>query len=661
MGRACVAGPYEVQVKLLRNAVGVVSELSGLLPVLAVYAVLARLHPQLGLAPVLYLAYAVGFILLPSYACARLLLKLDLGVAERICLGFPVSQALLFLLAWGGSRLGLSWWGALVLPGLGLFALWDLVVARGQARRSEPFFLMAVAAITAISLALCFRSFIVTALPGEGAQVFIQGDDAFMVVGTFSAIKGLLTGLPFMEARFGDIPFTYHILLMVNNGVAHLATGIHPLQLQFYFYPALTWYLLAGAVTAGARRFAGFDRTQTVLAACLLLYSSGLRFEATPWVQMYGNFHTYFASLPGAIILGMLLFGVLAGRLESFPGVYFFLLFFAVCAAKGVPLVLVPLSLLPVLLYRLLKRQLGLQDLKFTAGVLAAGLVLRVIEYTSLGQIVFKKFNVLNSSLELFANALEIAPFVFVIGLVATLNRLTRHELLKNRQYVLFVASTFLACVALTRTVDFVGGSQYFFWYFRIFLLIFVASYFGYALRLRKKAIRVAVAAVVLAAVSVFLFSQYQQLGKTKNWNELTVNESEADGLLWAYHNLDHSARMLTNSASAVLSRDGVLGSYGPMDYLATTGLYGYAWRYPWLPPRDAKVVDERLAKADAFWRATTKDERQRLLAQIPVDYLFVRKREDKGLDYTGLDGVRRIYTNEALDIYALRGATPQN
>lgn len=51
-------------------------------------------------------------------------------------------------------------------------------MVRGQARRSELFFQIAVTAITAISLALCFRYFIQAVLPGEGAHVVIQGDDA---------------------------------------------------------------------------------------------------------------------------------------------------------------------------------------------------------------------------------------------------------------------------------------------------------------------------------------------------------------------------------------------------------------------------------------------------------------------------------------------------
>ncbi|OGR35787.1 MAG: hypothetical protein A2051_05710 [Desulfovibrionales bacterium GWA2_65_9] len=647
--------------KFFRNAASLLAEMSGLVPVLAAYAALVHFHPQLGLAPLLYMAYAAAFILLPAYACALLLPQKDLGLAERVCLGFPLSQALLFLLAWGGSRLGLSWWGALGLPALGLFGLCDLSRARSQGQRSEPFFLIATAAITTLSLILCFRYFLQAALPGEGAEVFTYGDDSFVTMGTFSAVKSLLSGGPFMEGRFGDIPFPYHIMLQANNGVAHLVTGIHPLPLQLYLYPVLHWFLLAGAVVAGARRFAGFDRTAVVLAACLLLYASGFLFEATPWFQMYGTFHTYFYSLPGSILLGMLLFGVLSQRLAGFPGAYFSLLFFAVCAAKGVPLVLVPLSLLPVLAYRLCQRKLGLADLKVTVGVVLSGLVLRLIEYTSLGQLQLKKFNVLNSALELSANALEYVPFVLLVGLVAMSNRLTKHELLKSRQYIIFVAAMFVVCMTLTRTVDFVGGQQYFFWYFRIFLLILIASYCGYALKLRKRTVRLAVVAVVTASVSVFLYSQYQMIIHETVEKDFSLNKNESKGLLWAYDHLDHRARIITNGAYSRYERNGNLEIGGPVNYLAVSGLSGYAWPYPWLPDDIRRIVDPRLAVVNAFWKATSVEEQQRLLADIPVDYLFVRKREDRGLDYTGLAGVRRVYSNEDFDIYALWGTAPQN
>ena len=647
--------------KSFRNVVGALSELAGLVPVLVAYAALVYFHPQIGLAPLRYLAFAVAFIILPSYACSKLLPQRDLGVAERVCLGFPISQALLFLLAWGGSRLGLSWWGALGLPALGLYALWEIVRTRSQAQRSEPFFLIAVTAITTISLALCFRYFLITTQPGEGVPVFIFGDDAYMIMGTFSAIKAMLSGLPFMEGSFGDIPFAYHTMMQANNGVAHLVTGIHPFQLQLYLYPVFHWALLVGAVVAGGRRFAGFDRKQTLIGACLLLYASGVSFEASPWIQTFSFFHTYFYSLPGSILLGMLLFGVLSERLPQFPGVYTALLFFSVSSAKGVLLVLLPLSLLPVLAYRLYHRKLGRDDLKFSVGVLLSALVLRLIEYTSSGQVQLKKLNVLNTSIEVFSNAMEFVPFVLLVIIIAMQNRLVMHKVMKSKQYIILIAAMFVISIALTRVIDFVGGRQYFFWYFRTFLFIITASCIGYAFDLRKKALSAGVVFVLLCTVSIFLYSSSKLIHSNSAETTFSLSQNESDGLFWAYNNLDHSARIISNGAYGLKVQHGIWAPFGPLDYLVLSGLYGYAWLNDWMPPDTRKVVDARLVAVKDFWMASSTEERQSRLAAIPVEYLFVRKREDRGLDYTGLAGVRRIYSNEDLDIYALRNTAPQN
>jgi len=648
-------------VKFLQNAFGALSECAGLVPVLFAYALLAHFHPQLGVAPLLYLAYAVAFILLPAFACSKLLPQKDLGVAERVCLGFPISQALLFLLAWGGSRLGLSWWGALGLPLLGLYGLCDLVRTRGG-QRSDPFFLIAVTAITGVSLALCFRYFLFTSLPGEGVPVALFADDAFLTVGIFSAVKGMLSGLPYVDGSFGDIPFTYHIMMLVNHGVAHLVTGIHPLKLQLHIYPVLHWTLLSGAVVAGGRHFAGFDRKQTVIAACLLLYASGVIFEANSWIQMYSHFHTYFYGLPGAILLGMLLFGVLTDRVEQFPGIYSAFLFFCACSAKGVPLVLVPLSLLPVLGYRLYHRKGGKADLKFAVGALLSVLVLRLIAYTSFGSVELKKFNLLNTSLDLFAYIMELAPYVLLIMIIAAQNRLAHYTVSKNKQYAIFVVTMFALCMVLTRAIGFVGGHQYFFWYFRIFFFIFVASCLGYAFKLHNKRLNACVIAVVLAGMSLFLYNRpnlirsYASMGNT-----FSLSQLECDGLLWAYDNIDHNARIISNGAYGYSTQNGIQAPFGPLDYLALSGAYGYAWPYDWMPPEIRKVVDARLKVVGRFWKTSSADEQQQILVGLPVEYLFVRKREDKNLDYTGLAGVRRIYSNPDFDIYALRVVPPQN
>jgi hypothetical protein len=419
--------------------------------------------------------------------------------------------------------------------------------------------------------------------------------------------------------------------------------------------------MLVGAVVAGGRRFAGLDRKQTVLAACLLLFSSGASFEASPWVQMFSYFHTYFYSLPGSILLGMLLFGLLSERLPRLPGVYAALLFCAVSAAKGVVLVLVPVSLLPVLVYRLVRRKLNMDDLKFSVGVVLSALVLRLIEYTSSGQVQLKKLNVLNTSIELYLNALEFAPFVILAAIIAAQNRLLMHKIMRNKQYIIFLATMFIVCIASTRVIDFVGGRQYFFWYLRMFLFILIASCFGYAFELKKKALSAAVLAVLLGTMSLFVYSQNRLIRPIDTDTSFSMSQKETDGLFWAYNNIDHGARMISNGAYGLRLQHGIWAPFGPLDYLALSGLYGYAWLSDWLPTDVGPVVSARIAEVDDFWKASSTEERQRRLAALPVDYLFVRKRDDRSLDYTGLAGVRRIYSNEDLDIYALRNAAPQN
>ena len=379
---------------------------------------------------------------------------------------------------------------------------------------------------------------------------------------------------------------------------------------------------------------------------------------------MFGNFHTYFYSLTGSVLIGLLLFGILSERMAGFPGIYIGLLFFGVCSAKGVPLLLVPLSLLPVLVYRLCQRKLGVVDLKFSAIVVSTALVLRVIEYGSLGQVMFKKFNILNSSIAAFANVMEVAPFVLLLLVIAMQNRLAAYIVLKNIQYIIFVTTMFVTSIVMTRVIDFAGGFQYFFWYFRVFFFVLVAYCFGYALEKPKRMITAMTLSTVIISVSIFAYYQYNAVQDEHSTQyNFTLNDKEWDGLLWAYNNLDHRSRFVSNGAYGYDDRNGsaTRSVFGPLDYLAVSGLYGYAWLYGWRPDDVCKIADSRLAVVNAFWKATSPDEQQRLLAAIPVDYLFVRKREDRGLDYTGLAGVRRIYTNEDFDIYALRGAAPQN
>lgn len=631
-------------------------------PAVAAYAFLALLYPALTQDILRYGLFSFGFVVLPSYSLGRLLLRSSVGFMERVCLGFPVSQGLLFLLAWGGSRMGLSWWGALGLPLLGLYAIWDLLGRRGGNKRTEPFVILLGTLTATVGLALTCLYFSRIPLPVEGVPAGFYYDDSLMGMGIFSALKAMLSSQPYMDGRYGDIPATYHILLFVNNAVAHLVTGIHPYLLHLYIYPVMFWSMLAGGVATGCRRLAGFGKPETVLAVCLLFFSSGLDFTAIPWLQMFMYFHTYFASLPAAALFGLLLFGVLSGRLERLPILYATILFLTASATKSVILLLVPLALAPVLMYRACTRKLGLDDLRFAAGLLACALVLRVIEYPSTGQLLIKKFNLLNSVMDFVVTGMELLPFALLLLLLARQDRLAAYKVGQHRQYLLFAGSMFLLSVGLTRSIEFVGGSQYFFWFTRLYLLIGVAGCLGWAFQKRMRQVLMATLGVTAAAILLFggHLVEIVMRPSAAPSPEASMDKGEWDGLMWAYANLDRSRRFVCNRTDFLEMRGGNPTPARYYDFLAVSGMYGYTWTYEWLPANIIADVSKREARVRAFWRAGTPEEQLLALREIPVDYLFVSKRA-KQLDYSGLSGILRVYTNPSLDIYDLRGIARHN
>lgn len=636
-------------------------ELLFLVPAALAYAFLAQLYPSLAQDILRYALFSIGFIVLPSYALGRLLLRFSAGFMERVCLGFPVSQGLIFLLGWGGSRIGLSWWGALAMPALGLYAIWDLMGRRDAARRTEPFVVLLGTLGATIGLTLCSIYFFRIPLPTEGVPAGFYYDDGLMGMGIFSAMKAMVSGTPFVDGRYGDISATYHLLHFANTAVAHLVTTVHPYLLHLYIYPVLSWTMLAGGVAAGCRRLAHFGKPESVLAFCLLFFTSGFEFSAIPWFQTVMYFHTYFVSIPAAVLLGLVFFGIFSARMERLPCVYTTLLFFAASAAKSVVLLLVPLALVPVLIYRVWNRKVNLDDLRFAAGLLVSGLVLRAIEYKSTGQLLFKKFNLLNSVMEFVASGLELAPFALLIFLLARQDRLAGYKVGQHKQFFIIVIAMFLLSVGLTRSIEFVGGGQYFFWYTRMFLFIGVSGCLGWAFQKRMRTVLAATLCVTAAAVMLFTLRTSEiYRAPSIPTIESTMDKGEWDGLMWANAHLGLNKRFICNRMEFVEMRQ-----YGPSraryyDFLAVSGLYGYAWPYEWLPADTGREVSKRLAKVQAFWDAETPQSVLQALQGIPAEYLFVSKRF-KHQDYSGIPGITRIYTNPSLDIYDLQGIGPRS
>lgn len=649
-----------------RSAFTLPRELLFLVPTLVAWAYLHALHPFLGQDILRYALFSLGFAVLPAYALGRFLLPRSVGgFMECTCLGFPVSQGLLFLLAWGGSHFGFSWYAALALPVLGLAGLLPLG-RRQQAEEdrggTEPFVVAAGFLASGLAIWLCcLFDPLVTPLPTATAPQGFYYDDSLMVMGTFSAMKAMVSGLPFVDGRFGDIPTSYHILLFVNNGMASLVTGAHPLYVQLFLYPVLQWSMLAGGVAAACRRLAGFGRTETTLLIVLLFFGAGQDFSAFSMLQMFLYHHTYFPSLPAVMLLAIVLFAKLSGRMERLPTVYVTMLFLTASAAKSVVLLLLPLALLPVLACRALGRKLEWDDLRFAGGLLVSAVVLRLIEYQSSSQLVLKKLNLLNSVKELAITGWELLPFWLLLCLMAWSDRLSAHRVGRHRQFLLLAGSMFVLSVVLTRSIEFVGGSQYFFWYTRIFTLVGVVGCLGWALERRMRVVQAATLAVALW--SAWSFCGHVRALHAKPSPAPTVQTTldihEWTGLLWARDNLALTARFVCNRDAFVEIRGNRTAPGRYYDFLAVSGLYGYAWPYEWLPPDTAREVNARLAVARAVWAAQTDEEREAALRRLPVEYLFVSKRE-AAYNFSAVPGLRKIYASPSFDIYDLRGLGPR-
>lgn len=633
-------------------------ELLFLVPGLAAAGFLVFAQPELQAGLWKLGLFVLGFLLLPAYALGRLLLRTGSGFMERTCLGYPAAQALLFLTAWGGSRLGLSWWATLALPALGLYAVWDIMRRRDGGDGSDSFAALVGPLAAALALALfCLGSFKRNLLPTEALPTGFYCDDGLMTMGSFTALKCILSGQHLVDGRFGDIPATYHILLFVQNAVAHLFSGVHMFFLQLYFMPVLNLTMLGACIAVGARRLAGFGRWQTALVLVLLLFTSGLDFIANGWLQVFFYYHTFTASLIAALMLGFTLFGVLHEKGGRLPVTYTVLVFLAASATKSVVLLQIPLALLPVLAYRLYKRKAGRDDLLFSVGILATGVLLRAIEYRATGQLIFKKFNLFNTTMDTIVPGLELLPYAALVMVLANQDRLSAFKAGLHRQYFLFCGALFALAVALTRSIEFVGGGQYFYWYARYFLLIGVAGALDWAFTKRLRPVLAATALVALAGVGGFVLAAggfYRGVGPYTA-PDVTLDRGEWEGLMWANKNLEGTARFACNRFEFIETRKGHDIHRPYYDYLAVSGMYGYAWIFEWLDEATAKEIRERLEKTRAVWSAREPQAQAKALSQLPVEYLFVSKRQTP-YDFSGVEGIRGVYSNPSFDIYDIRG-----
>ncbi|MBU1042627.1 MAG: hypothetical protein KKF77_16155 [Proteobacteria bacterium] len=650
-------------------------ELLLLAPPAACYVFIGHSNPELVAQIPLFLAFFVGFVMFPALGLGQLLVRLPLSLSERLALGAPPALGTLFCLGYAAAGLHLPWlvWGQ---PALGLLACLPMCWRKGEARPYPSLSwqdLLLMLGILTIGLALCLPKLAQVSLPDPGLLVDYYNDDVGLAAYSFAVLRALEHGLPVVDPLVAGVPLVYHLLYNFCMAVCTMLTGLHPLDQVLFFWPPVLWLLLSTAVVAGCRRLAVFSSAETAVAALLLLFSAGYGFYATPSVQLFSYLHSFFVGLPALLLFACALYGHLSNR-----GAKLFVLHaafcFLVCATtKASLLLLLPLSLLPVLLLRLVRRQAGISELLLggLAAMIAVGL--RLSLYADTGRVAMRMPNIgkllmgtLNNLNEMFV---VLGAYVLLALFAAEANPALRHKIGRTRQYHLFCLCFVLVSAVFLKWFNFAGGDFYFYWQARMLVFLAMAPILTHLLVWGTP--RYAPAAALLlvlgvaAMVQAHLFSRL--FAGEANWNPLTpqtklLDQGEREGLRWAATHLDRRTSFFTNKDHFL----GLyLGVYIPIDLydtLGLSGLQGYAWAPAWLPDSAMRIAGSRRQKLAEFFHATTVEDKAQALAEIGAKYYFHSLRSE-GKDFSVPPCLREVHRTGSLILYenTCQSAPPLN
>jgi len=632
------------------------------LPPLAGYGALAVLYPALADQIARFAAFFTLFLALPSFVLGLALPLGNRNWAESFFLGYPPTQMLLFLLIFFGARYGAPWLPA-ALPAACAVAL--PLLMRTRRVRQAPSVPMAelwlIVVPLTLAVGLCFIKFVASPLPTPGHPAMFYQDDPGTASFIWSAVNAIQYGVPYAfpwASGFPDYP--YHRLQHFTFGFATYAAGVRPLEQLMYLWAPAQWMMLVGAVVTGCRRFARFSNLETGMAVVLLLFSDGLTFNSQISIQTISFFHTFFFGLPAFLLLLLSLYGYLGRRSEISPTLMA-CCYFVAAGVKANLLLFIPLSLLPVFVYRLYRRLALWLDLRLALFSFVSACVLFYTHYSNLGlgqakSKAFRLWPVLMGTLGNLATMLPVVvPFVAIAIIAADRDLLLRERMRQDRQFHVFLLTFCLAAAIFLKAVNYSGGESYFFWQARLMTLVAFTWLASQALAWRTRVVAPLVAVALVGGISLF----------TINVVELKANDSarpavaaaknidadEMEGLRWASENLDRRRSFFTNKDNYLAF---YLVGYSKTflwDYLGIAGMQGYAWETGFLSPKIEEAISSRRVWIEKFMAAKGAREQQEALAHVGADYYFHCERQHPA-SFAGVNALRPVYRNASLTIY---------
>lgn len=643
-----------------------------LLPLAACYLFIGRQNPDLSAHLPIFFGFVLAFLLLPALGLGGMLVRQPLSLVERLALGGPAALAALFALGYLGAMLRqpLVIWAQ---PALGLAAClasqWRqrrAAATPGPGGAAHPLpatswgDLLLILGVLAAGLALCLPKIQSASLPVPGLPANYYTDDIITSAFVFAVMRAMEHGLPFIIPMVEGTSLSYHLLYHYCYAASAFVTAIHPMDLVIFFWPPLLWLFLAAGMVVGCRRLAGFTLLETFLASVLLFFVSGVNFYSSPSTQLFGYQHTFFLGLPALILFCTALYGYLSGRNPRLFAVHAALCYLVCASTKAPLLLLLPASLLPVLVLRLVKRQVRAAELVLAGLTLALAAVLKLTIYPDTGIVATnapKLFKLLLGTIgNLGEMAVVLGPFVVLAILAIEANPVLRLKIKRSGQYLLFSATFVIISAFLLKLFNFVGGDFYFYWHARVLVLLACAPVVAHTFTWRMPKFALAFALVLVLGVGVtlqrmFLPAQTNLSGVPREAQAKYLDAAEREGLRWASKNLEHRRSFFTNKTMYFGS---YVGGYIPMplfDYIGFSGLQGYAFPMRWLPDATRRTADARIKELDSFHAATTAAAKAEIMAQTPVDYyLHCIRLAPK--DFVAPDCLRKVYANESLIIY---------
>lgn len=628
-------------------------EVAFIVPLIAGFSGLAWLLPTLGPEILLFCAFAVAFVLLPSYTLGRLLLPGDLSLSERICLGYPAVQAVLFCTAIAAGRLHqpLLLYGILVLTLASLPLLW-----RDRSKWTADGFgqlLALVCAFIGVGFVLHYAHYEPLPLPGKFVNYY--SDDMRTTAFAQSALRVIEYGGYLEDVFIAGKEFVYHSLQAFDYALASKLTGIPPVRILLYYWPMLHWPLMAGALVFGTRRLAGVSRLQTGIIILLVLFTSGVGFNSLTNLQVFANFHPYFFGYPSYILFALLLFGYLSGRVERLNWAYGAMLFITAAGTKSVLLVMLPLCLLPVAALRIWRKEFRRQDMLLATAVIAGFVVLRLTMYTSTGMATLRNINgferLVYGTETLVELALILLPYAGFMLLLGWANPIARHRMSRDFSYNLFVLCFVGLSTVLLQLINFRGGEMYFYWYSKLFLFLGFSTAATYALERRTRWFAPLAVAVLLVGLFNWVYpftTSARSVVASKE--QQSTDAAEYETMLWAFKNLPHNKLAITNRFTYQENRVQGPITEAYMDYITLSGLRGYVLHALYVEPEWKSLYVRRQLAVEAFFAAPPQRQDE-LLALLPVDYVLVCTRF-KPVDFSQVKGLRPVYVTPSASIY---------